>query len=194
MSKNSFFLIAFLFSHFLFSQSRDTNYVTYFISDDKNLDFHKRQHYLTFTEEKICIQIIGKGDIIPFSEICFNYTLKNDTISIGKRITENEKNGLKNHLVNEFENQKIRYISDNFLELINLKRPYFSEKYIHSLRKNKMIFSINGTIKKINKSRTKRILKKYIQKQANIHFIEGEESYQRYGAIGVGQVIEITEK
>ncbi|RIY34939.1 hypothetical protein CKY20_11560, partial [Capnocytophaga canis] len=75
----------------------------------------------------------------------------------------------------------------------NANRPYFSRKYINRLRGNNVIFSINGVIKKIKKRKVINVLKYYIEKNASIRFIQGEECFRKYGAIGIGQIIEVTE-
>ncbi|GIM56415.1 hypothetical protein CAPN006_08090 [Capnocytophaga canimorsus] len=177
----------------MFSQNKDKIYITYYLSDDKNFDFHKRQHYLTFDKEKLCVEIMRKGDLMSDAKIFFHYTKENDTIFVGKRILIKESKGLRNKLFDEFENQKIVYISENELYLINANRPYFSRKYINRLRGNNVIFSINGVIKKIKKRKVINVLKYYIEKNASIRFIQGEECFRKYGAIGIGQIIEVTE-
>ncbi|MFK8273042.1 hypothetical protein [Capnocytophaga canimorsus] len=193
MLRNSFLFFFLSFTLSLFSQNKDKIYITYYLSDDKNFDFHKRQHYLTFDKEKLCVEIMRKGDLMSDAKIFFHYTKENDTIFVGKRILIKESKGLRNKLFDEFENQKIVYISENELYLINANRPYFSRKYINRLRGNNVIFSINGVIKKIKKRKVINVLKYYIEKKASIRFIQGEECFRKYGAIGIGQIIEVTE-
>ncbi|WP_404812505.1 hypothetical protein ACIRNY_02595 [Capnocytophaga canimorsus] len=193
MLRNSFLFFFLSFTLSLFSQNKDKIYITYYLSDDKNFDFHKRQHYLTFDKEKLCVEIMRKGDLMSDAKIFFHYTKENDTIFVGKRILIKESKGLRNKLFDEFENQKIVYISENELYLINANRPYFSRKYINRLRGNNVIFSINGVIKKIKKRKVINVLKYYIEKNASIRFIQGEECFRKYGAIGIGQIIEVTE-
>ena len=176
MLKNNLILVLIFFCNILFSQNNI--YVTYLLPDNKNLDFHKRQHNIILQEEVICIKLFGKGDLIPEKNICFDYTLQDNIIFIGKRV----------------ENQKIIRISENELLLENVNRPYFSEKFMYKLRGNKMVFSINGSVEKHNKRKGIKILEYYQKKGANIKLVEGEESYKKYGAIGINFVIEITDK
>ena len=190
MLKNNLILVLIFFCNILFSQNNI--YVTYLLPDNKNLDFHKRQHHIILQEKVICIKLFGKGDLIPEKNICFDYTLQDNIILIGKRVSPTFNDGMKDYISREFENQKIIRISENELLLENVNRPYFSEKFMYKLRGNKMVFSINGSVEKHNKRKGIKILEYYQKKGANIKLIEGEESYKKYGAIGINFVIEIT--
>lgn len=140
---------------------------------------------------------LGQGE-----SYIFHYEKQNNILSLSSLRT-NKKEGLnisqdsKLEIITQFENAKIKYISDSELLLIGENRPYYSQQYIDEQFKDNpdkkplIVTILDGKIEKrysVNKRQILRELKKY---KYSLVILEGKNAINKYGIEGLYGVIEI---
>lgn len=169
----------------------------------KTYSIENQNHEILLMKDSLVVKMdsphygLGQG-----TNYIFLYQKQGDTLFLSSMI-KNKIRGVniqsaEKEFVNQFENAKIKYISDCELLLVGENRPYYrqeciDEKFKNNIHKNPLVVTIlDGVITKESKNiEDKEFLEKLKKYKHTLVFIQGKEAVKQYGIEGLYGVIEI---